>query len=441
MTKHNKNYFWCLFKFWLYTLLSAMLPLKALKKKRGKYQRRLEDNKRLVISDLPTVDKLLNRTFHDQQAICNYYSNEDIMRVNLVTDSISSASLLGGVATSLIIATELAKSLDLQLRIITRGDRANASNYFDILSLHGISPSKNVAFYSDYDRTSDGDKKYKLDVTKKDIFIATIWWSAKAIKKTSIRKRFFHIIQDAETNFHPYGDKHLQCSQVMADEDVDYIVNSKSLYEYCQKYYPVIYKRGIFFEPSFPLSLYKPKNLYKKHTGKYKLFFYSRPNHNRNLFYHGVEALDKSIECGILDTSEWDIYTLGANSPQLLFKNGYRAINLGQLSWKSYAEFLGEIDLSFSLMYSPHMSYPPFDVASSGGVVVTNKFENKTAFPYCDNVILADLNIQSLLDSMKKAVALAKDHSKRLCNFQRATIPRSWEESLAEVAKYVRERI
>ena len=56
----------------------------------------------------------------------------------------------------------------------------------------------------------------------------------------------------------------------------------------------------------------------------------------------------KSIESGLLDTNEWDIYCAGQDIPELKFSNGYVARNLGLMSWEEYGKFLGSVDLALS---------------------------------------------------------------------------------------------
>ena len=355
--------------------------------------------------------------------------DESVKRLNLVTDTIDSHSLLGGVATALIVATEFANRYDYELRIITRNSDVSPTNYYKIIEISGISPACKVSFYSDFERHQKA-VDYKLEISKDDIFFATSWWSAKAISETTIRKRFFYIIQEVETFFYNFGGEHLLCSQMMQDDDIDYIVNSKYLYDYFRQYEKHIVEHGCYFEPAFPESLYKKNTFTPK--AKYKLFFYARPNNPRNLYSVGVYLLNRAVERGILDTDEWEVYCVGQNAPVLEFSNGARSNNLGQLSWTEYAEFLTDIDLGLCLMYTPHPSYPPFDVACSGGVVLTNKMMNKVSFDYCKNVIMADLDEDSFMEAFAESIALAKNMEERKKNYEANTICRSWHDTLKQ---------
>lgn len=364
--------------------------------------------------------------------------HDSVKRLNLVTDTIDSHSLLGGVATALIVATEFANRYDYELRIITRKTDVNPTNYYHIMEISGIEPAKKVSFYSDFERKQK-PVDYKLEITKDDIFFATSWWSAQAITATTLRPRFFYIIQEVETFFYNYGGEHLLCSQMMENNNIDYIVNSQYLYRYFQENNPHITENGCYFEPAFPEKLYHTKTFTEK--SRYKLFFYARPNNPRNLYSVGVYMLNLAVERGILDTNEWDVYCVGQNAPVIQFSNGVSSINLGQLSWTEYAEFLADIDLGLCLMYTPHPSYPPFDVACSGGVVLTNKMMNKVDFPYCKNVILADLEEDAFMEAFAESIALAKNMQQRKHNYETNTICRSWQDTLTETISYMGDKV
>ena len=364
------------------------------------------------------------------QPIPTVVSSDKMPRLNLVTDSIEKNSLLGGVATALIVATEFAKKRGIGLRLITRNAPADPQDYLNILALNNLTPPDNVEYYSDYDRDEDGRKATKLSVSSEDIFFATSWWSAKAIEKTSLRKRFYYIIQEVETFFYPHGVEHLLCSQVMHDPNIDFIVNSHYLWEYFKKSEPNIVEHGVYFEPAFSKELYKPVGISLKK--KYRLFFYARPNNPRNLFAYGVFLLDMAIRQGIIDTSEWEICCAGQDIPDIVFSDGTRPVHSGLMSWQEYRDFVSEVDLALSLMYTPHPSYPPFDVAVSGGVVVTNKCMNKQYFSECKNVLMGDLEPNSFMETMRQGVALACDLELRKKNYEEMSIPRNWADVLEE---------
>ena len=355
-------------------------------------------------------------------------------RLNLVTDGIDSGRLFGGVATSLILASLFCKLFDIPLRIITRRSDADSTNYYAILKSANIEAPADVSFFSDCDRTQVG-AMMKLELGEEDIFLATSWWTAEAIRKTTIRTRFFYLIQEVEPFFYPYGVEHYHCSQVLENENIDFIVNSHYLFDYFREHSKNISDNGVYFEPAFPAALYTPD--FSRRVGKRKLFFYARPNNPRNLYEYGLQILEECVNRGIIDTQKWDIFFAGQDTPVFRFENGYSTINLGQLSWEEYSRFLGTLDLGLSLMYTPHPSYPPFDIACSGGVVVTNACLNKVDFPACKNVIVSDLRMEKMISAVSDGIRLAEDMEQRKENYEKSTIQRSWDGAMADVLRFM----
>ncbi len=386
-----------------------------------------------------TVQELYKDTANPIDPIPTIIVNESAKRLNLVTDSIERESLLGGVATALIVATYFAQKNGYELRIITRRAPTNPLNYENIIRLSGISPASKVSYYSDYDRGANRDKDFRLEITPEDVFFATSWWSAAAILKTTLRKRFFYIIQEVETFFYNHGGEHALCGEIMKNENIDFIINSHYLFDYFQKNDPHIAQNGVYFEPAFPLALYQPKGFEKKSA--YRLFFYARPNNPRNLFRYGIRMLDAAISRGILDTNIWEICFAGQDVGPVRFSNGHIAKDMGQMTWQEYAGFLQTVDLALCLMYTPHPSYPPYDAACSGSVVLSNRCMNKTSFPQCANVLLTDLQEDQFLGEMQRAIALAQDSETREKQYAQSQIPRDWKQTLERTMKFMEDHI
>ncbi len=389
-----------------------------------------------VIS-IGTFKQLYDIHFRGIQPIPAMRAEQEEHRINLVTDSIEQHSLLGGVATALIIASTMARKLDIELRIITRTTAVNSCEYYNNMKKLGVETPPKVTFYTDYDRDEHGMKVHKLELSKSDIFIATSWWSATAIKKTTIRKPFFYIIQEVETFFYPHGDEHLLSREILQDKNIRFVINSGWLSKYFEQNHPEVYKNGCTFEPAFPDHLYKARDSFDKGHQKYKLFFYSRPNNPRNLFYFGLKVIDRCILEGIINTHEWDIILVGSGVPDFLFCDGSKPQLLGLLDWQNYSNLLQTIDLGISLMYTPHPSYPPLDIAASGGVVVTNKCWNKTDISWSKNIIMSELNIESLTKNIKKGIELASNTQKREINFKNSTIPHSWSKNISNAIDWM----
>ena len=162
------------------------------------------------------------------------------------------------------------------------------------------------------------------------------------------------------------------------------------------------------------------------------MFFYARPINARNLYWRGLEALSAAIEQGILRADEWNFHFAGKGAPDMRLPGGVSPILLENLSWDDYTKTIRTMDLGLSLMYTPHTSYPPLDLAASGAVVVTNRFPPKTSLDQlCANILCVDPDVKSLVAGLAEGVRLAKDAPRRRANYDAATLARDWATSAA----------
>lgn len=356
-------------------------------------------------------------------------------RVNMVTDSISDGSLFGGVATALIFAALLANKLNVQLRIITRTERAKPQNVEHILSLYEIKLEHEIqfkfaAFY---------DQKYELDIVKSDLFITTSWWTTAATLPSVPNDKIIYLLQEDERMFYPFGDDRFRCETIMRNRDIRFLINTKLLFDYLvNDGFDNIADQGMWFEPAFPAQVFHPRT--KERDAKCKFFFYARPNNPRNLFYLGIEVIEQAIVQQALDLKDWEIFLVGNDIPEVTFNCGYTPIKCENFSWSEYAQLVGTVDLGLSLMYTPHPSYPPLDLVASGAVVVTNRFANKRDLSdYSANLICTDLNRNALVDALRQAVSMALDSSVREQNYCDNGLLTDWQLSFAGILQKLSE--
>ncbi len=354
--------------------------------------------------------------------------------LNFVTDALGT-SLLGGVGTALILVSQYAVRKNMMLRIITRQEKANPRDYYDFMALMHEAHPKKVVFWSDCGRDDTGRHAHPLEISDSDEFLTTSWWTTAAVSAADTGCKTFYIIQETEDFFYPYGDMRLWCSWQMNSPDVRYIVNSHWLWDYFKVKYPAICAHGTYFEPAFPRFLYRPQT--PDAGGKHKLFFYARPNHPRNLYYTGLKVLDEAILRGIIDPDQWDICIGGDACDNIVFAGGVKPEHPGRMTWSEYARFLGKVDLTFSLMYTPHPSYPPLDSLASGCVCVTNSFENKTDCAFGNNIIFRELSLDALCDGLREGVKLALDTPARRRNFEELSLPSDWSETLKDTLDFM----
>ena len=350
-------------------------------------------------------------------------------RLTVVTDSINAGSLYGGVGTALILAALAARRIDAALRIVTRTELPDVAKADEVLGANRIPWDRNIEFVF---ASRDGALGTRdVPVAPGDLFLTTSWWTTRATLQSVPKNRVACLVQEDERAFYPFGDEHLRCTETLSDPGLLYLVNSGLLLSH-------LHDEGLApgataFEPAFPAHLYYPAEPNgRPANGKRGFFFYARPNHIRNLYWRGLEALSAAIEEGILDPGEWDFHFAGQASGELLLPRGARPIYCGPMAWPDYAAFIRRMDVGLSLMYTPHPSYPPLDLAASGAVAVTNRFGRKRSLEqYSRNIVCADLDVPSLVDAIRQASALAADTRTRRANFDSSGLQRDWAESMA----------
>lgn len=385
-----------------------------------------------------SVQQLYRKRFESLAPLLTYtIPASGVRRVSIVTDSVSSGSLFGGVGTALIFSALLANELSAQLRIVTRTQRAQPQNIDHILSLYGIRLKHEVQFKF----AAFFDQKYELDVKEGDLFVTTSWWTTAATLPGVPRKSIIYLLQEDERMFYAFGDERVKCEDTLRCEDIRFLINTKLLFDHLTSDgLSNIATRGTWFEPAFPATIFHPRE--KQPSQKKRFFFYARPNNGRNLFYLGIEVIERAIAEKVLDPSEWDICFVGKDIPAVVFDGGYVPQKFENLTWSQYSELAGTIDVGLSLMSTPHPSYPPLDLAASGAVVVTNRFGNKTDLSgYSANLICADLDRDALVEALRSAVNLAANQQLREQNFRNSGLAGDWQQSFGKIIKQLSEEL
>ena len=352
-------------------------------------------------------------------------------RISIVTDSINSGSLYGGVGTAIIIAAHLAEAAKANLRVITRTERAQPENLGLVLEIYGIQLNEEVEFVF----APFYDKRTQIDLLEGEQLITTSWWTTAATMASVAHGSIIYLLQEDERMFYPHGDDHLRCTAAMQSKDIRYLINTRLLYDHLvSEGFSNVAENGMWFEPAFPAEVFHPRAVPSKR--KLRLFFYARPNNLRNLFYFGIDLLDDAVTRGLIDLEQWEILLVGKDIPKVVLGESYVPETYENLTWSEYAELIGNVDLGLSLMYTPHPSYPPLDLAASGAIVVTNRFANKRDLSvYSKNILCGDLNRESMIETLAEGIRLASDQSKRRFNHEASALTRNWRTSTSEIVR------
>jgi hypothetical protein len=247
-----------------------------------------------------------------------------------------------------------------------------------------------------------------------------------------------YLLQEDERMFYPYGDDWIRCNEIMQRSDIRFVINTELLYLHLLETGMTHLKdTAAWFEPAFPVTAVQ--QLHGQADGaRRKLFFYARPNNVRNLFYRGLEVLDRAVSEGVLNPELWEVIFVGKDIPKVRLGDSVEPTVLPTMEWGEYRDFIARVDAGFCLMSTPHPSYPPLDLAAAGAFVLTNKFGIKQGLgDYSSRIICADFTIEALLNGLREVIAMAEAVApgSRGDDWKAS---RSWETSLGGVIEFLR---
>jgi hypothetical protein len=371
---------------------------------------------------LPTIRQLVNIQFEDLRPLPVFQDVAAATSLTVVTDSLGPQSLFGGVGTALVVGTLMARRLGCRLRIVTRHDEPDASAYGTIMAVNGIKPSTNPECLF---VPLDGSRP--LPVGLSDFVLTTSWWTTRSVEQSFCPTRIVYLLQEDERMFYPFGDHRLRCVETLSDERINIIVNTEVLFKHLAfgaDPLPGLDDRGSWFKPAFP-SIKRPN--WETTRIRRNFFFYARPNHARNLFWRGLEAIESAMEEGILDATKWNFLFVGNDVPPVQLPGGIKPTIVSHLAWPDYSNFVSTIDLGLSLMDTPHPSYPPIDLAAAGAVVVTGKHGPKLLLDeWSRNILCVTPTVEGLKDGLRRGSALVEDAARRRSNYEESNIGKDW---------------
>lgn len=221
-----------------------------------------------------------------------------------------------------------------------------------------------------------------LPAHREDRFMATAWWSAHVAEKLIrrhgfARKRFLYLVQDYEPNFYAWGPEY---ADARASYEFDFIpvFNTTLLRDYfAEQGFGFAGPDALAFHPSIDIARYAAGTHLGRPDGPRRLALYGRPEVPRNMYAMAVEALVRFVTREQLGPQDIELVSIGLYHAPVELPGGLTLRSLGKLPWDDYPEYLRSVDVGLSLMYSPHPSHPPLEMAAAGVQVVTNTFGPK----------------------------------------------------------------
>jgi WsaF, C-terminal domain/WsaF, N-terminal domain len=277
-----------------------------------------------------------------------------------------------------------------------------------------------------------------------DALIATHWTVAHIARQAAAElrgQRFLYLIQEYEPFIFPHGS-----AAALARQSYDLphraLFSTALLRDYFAAHRIGVFAAGeeegrrrsaVFDNAITPVGPVSEEEL--RREGPRRLLFYARPEEHaqRNLFELGAMALDLAAVSGCLEG--WELIGIGAvergTQALVLPRSGARVRMVPRSSQAEYARLLGGCDVGLALMYTPHPSLVPIEMAAAGLSTVTNTFENKDADALkaiSQNLIPAEPFVESVAGALARAAERSADLRAR-AHGSEVEWPRGWEQA------------
>jgi glycosyltransferase involved in cell wall biosynthesis len=343
-------------------------------------------------------------------------------RVNLLIPTIDLEHFFGGYIAKFNLARKLAER-GLRVRIVTVDPVGPLPSSWQrqleaYEGLGGLFERVEVAF---------GREAAGLEVSRADRFIATTWWSAH-IAAAAARglgdEPFLYLIQEHEPFTFPMGTYAALAAESYRFEHFA-LFSTELLRGYFRERGIGVYaagadagdRRSASFQNAITrVEPPRPEELAGRE--RRRLLFYARPEDHaaRNMFELGALALQRAVERGAF--RGWELHGIGSlgSARKMDLGSGASLELLPRSGQGDYAGVLRDHDVGLALMYTPHPSLVPIEMASAGMLTVTNSFENKTAAAMSaisPNLLTVEPGIETIADGLLAAAAGVEDVERR----------------------------
>jgi len=302
-------------------------------------------------------------------------------RLNVVVPQLDREASYGGIRSAMELASELSRHYD-RIRFISLGT-LRAAHLFDLNDYVANPSRKSIEVASLRDSA-------EVICGANEIFLCTYWktvalWEAysQALTRAGLQSNpFYYFIQDYEPGFFPFGYEYASILKTYSYPAFTHaIFNSQELRDFF-KLLSLAFAEEYVIRPSLDRAIfdYLEHNSHKlkpKDKTRIQILMYGRPK-PRNCFEPIIDGLHRFFrEMSPHERKRYSIVSAGASHDDILLSPDVLIRSLGKLSMERYIEELEKSHIGISLMVSPHLSYPPLEMATFGLYTITNKFFNK----------------------------------------------------------------
>ncbi|MFC5741210.1 glycosyltransferase family 4 protein [Dyella tabacisoli] len=273
-----------------------------------------------------------------------------------------------------------------------------------------------------------------------DVLIAYSAWQALAAgfyAKNLRSKKFVFLVQEYEAVFHGHDSAHFLVDMAYKKPHIA-LFNSVFLEKFFRQQGLGVFEKDkqstdyITFEHVLtPVS--PPSSLVLQARKTRRVIVYARPETHaqRNLTEICLIALREAIAKNIFGR-DFEFIGVGALSgPHHVDLGWGRTLEIcPKVDRDSYVELLQGADIGLSLMYAPHPSLIPYELANAGAIVVTNTFSNRSKLDIqarSPRLIPVDLSVDDIVAGLQEAVSKIGDIDLRTNPAYAVASPVSWQ--------------
>ncbi|HEX5194874.1 MAG TPA: glycosyltransferase [Solirubrobacteraceae bacterium] len=383
------------------------------------------------VSAREIVDKIAPLRWH--------VGDDEPERINILIPTIDLRHFFGGYIAKFNLAAKLVAAGE-RVRIVTVDPvgplpadwRETIESYG---GLHGLFQRVEVAF---------GRESSAIAVARGDRFVASTWWTAHIANdatRTVGSERFLYLIQEYEPFTFPMGTY-----AALAAESYGFphfaLFSSELLRDYFRRHRIGVFAAGTDAGDDASASFQNAITAVPPPTASQlrardtrRLLFYARPEPHaaRNMFDLGVIALSRALAEGAF-RGGWELHGIGTvqRGRRIELGGGATLELLPRADQAAYGQMLRDHDVGLSLMYTPHPSLVPLEMASAGVLTVTTTFENKDAdalHALSANLIAAEPTLDGVTRGLLEAAAGVDDVERRVAGAA-THWSRDWDTSL-----------
>ncbi len=326
--------------------------------------------------------------------------------LTMLVPSLNPSEIFAGIATAIDLAAGIA-ARGHRVRLIAT-DLPVASPHASRAFVLGRLPPQAARAAADRIEVICGLRQQSITAHPRDVLLATAWWSAhlahRLISEARLHQQmFYYLIQDFEPGFYPWGAAYAGAEESYR-MNFEPIFNTTLLREdFARRGYRFAGPEALTFRPSIDIAHYADPPRPKRGTGPRRLALYGRPEVERNMFPLAIEALSGLIEHLGLTPEDIEVVSVGLHHAPVLLPNKVALHSLGKLPFEAYPGWLREVDVGLSLMFSPHPSHPPLEMAASGVRVVTNSFGPKDLSQFSPAILSVPPEAEALIEALRHA--------------------------------------